>query len=81
MVKRVTFTTNEVAQLAGVSKKTILNWLKHGHIPEPLRNRDNNYREWTEHDTRNLLEFVAQYRKYEALRGPRKRQYAEEASQ
>jgi DNA-binding transcriptional MerR regulator len=80
MMKRITFTTHEVAELAGISKKTILNWLKHGHIPEPLRNRENNYREWTEHDLRTLLEFIAAYRKYETLRGPRRKPNTQEAS-
>jgi len=72
-MKRVIFRTAEVAALVDVSKKTILNWLKRGHIPEPLRNGTNNYREWTEHDVGNLLEFANRYRKYESLRGSRKR--------
>ncbi|MHA2643030.1 MAG: MerR family DNA-binding transcriptional regulator [bacterium JZ-2024 1] len=70
-MKRVTFTTKEVAELIGLSKKTLLNWLKRGYIPEPLRN-ERNYREWTEHDVRHLLRFVNNYHKYETLRGRRK---------
>lgn len=69
--KKVTLTTGEVAELVGVSKKTILNWLKRGHIPEPSRNHAN-YREWTEHDVGHLLRFIREYRKYESLRGKRR---------
>ncbi|MCX7753579.1 MAG: MerR family DNA-binding transcriptional regulator [Blastocatellia bacterium] len=71
-MKRVTLKTGEVAELIGVTKRTLLNWLKRGYIPEPARGT-NNYREWTEHDVRRLLQFVNKHRKYELLRGPRQK--------
>jgi len=45
-----TFSTQEVAKILGVTKKTLLNWLKAGKIPEPERNYENNYRVWTAED-------------------------------
>ncbi len=47
---RFTYTTQEVANIVGVTKKTLLNWLKAEKIPEPERNEDNNYRIWTVED-------------------------------
>ncbi|GIW60641.1 MAG: hypothetical protein KatS3mg087_1707 [Patescibacteria group bacterium] len=44
------YKTQEVADILGISKKTLLNWLKSGKIPEPKRNSKNNYREWTVDD-------------------------------
>ena len=45
-----TFTTQEVANILKVTKKTLLNWLREGKIPEPLRNTSNNYRVWIAED-------------------------------
>ncbi|MGQ0794520.1 MAG: MerR family transcriptional regulator [Deltaproteobacteria bacterium] len=47
---KLLYKTQEVANIVGVSKKTIFNWLEAGKIPEPRRNEKNNYREWTVHD-------------------------------
>ncbi len=47
---RFTYSTQEAAEIIGVSKKTLLNWLKEKKIPEPRRNEKNNYREWTAED-------------------------------
>ncbi len=47
---RFTYTTQEVANIVGVTKKTLLNWLKAKKIPEPERNENNNYRIWTAED-------------------------------
>jgi MerR HTH family regulatory protein len=44
------YMTSEIASQFGVSKKTILNWLKTGKIPEPARNPVTNYRIWTDTD-------------------------------
>ncbi len=44
------FTTQEVANILKVTKKTLLNWLREGKIPEPQRNNSNNYRVWTAED-------------------------------
>ena len=46
-MSKFTYTTREVADIIGVSKKRLLNWLQTGKVPEPMRNEKNNYREWT----------------------------------
>jgi excisionase family DNA binding protein len=53
------FTTQEVADLAGVTKRCILNWLRDGKIPEPDRDR-NQYRIWTQKDVSIVLAYTAQ---------------------
>jgi len=45
-----TFTTQEVANILKVTKKTLLNWLREGKIPEPYRDTSNNYRVWIAED-------------------------------
>jgi DNA-binding transcriptional MerR regulator len=48
--KRVTsqhLTSEQVASILGVTKRTLKNWLRAGRIPEPARNPNNNYRQWT----------------------------------
>jgi len=39
-------TSEQVASILGVSKRTLKNWLRAGKIPEPERNPANNYRLW-----------------------------------
>jgi DNA-binding transcriptional MerR regulator len=39
--------TGDVAEILGVTKKTLKNWLKARLIPEPERNPVNLYRLWT----------------------------------
>ena len=46
-MRKFTYTTQEVANIVGVTKKTLLNWLKLKKIPEPRRDQKNNYRVWT----------------------------------
>ncbi len=51
-------TSTEVADLLGVTKRTLFNWLKAGKIPQPQR-RPNGYFQWTLEDVqllRSLLE-------------------------
>ena len=43
-------TTAQVAEVLGVSKKTVKNWLRAEWIPEPQRNPLNRYRQWTLQD-------------------------------
>jgi predicted DNA-binding transcriptional regulator AlpA len=53
-------TSTEVADLIGVTKRTLFNWLKSGKIPQPLR-RPNGYFQWTLEDVqllRSLLEEI-----------------------
>ncbi len=47
-------TTEQVAKILGVSKKTLKTWLQNGKIPEPDRNPSNNYRIWTLTDVEAL---------------------------
>jgi DNA-binding transcriptional MerR regulator len=42
--------TGQVAEILGITKKTLKNWLKANLIPEPLRNPINRYRRWTLQD-------------------------------
>ena len=53
------FTTQEVADLIGVTKRCLLNWLRDGKIPEPERDR-NQYRIWTQSDLSVALAFKQQ---------------------
>jgi excisionase family DNA binding protein len=55
-MRRYTYTTQEVADLLKVHKKTILYWLKIGKITEPIRG-SNNHRLWTKEDVSQLLRF------------------------
>jgi excisionase family DNA binding protein len=40
-------TSDQVASILGITKRTLKNWLRSGRIPEPRRNPRNNYRIWT----------------------------------
>ena len=46
--------TAEVADLIGITKQTILNWIRSGRIVEPERNPVNNYRLWREQDVARI---------------------------
>lgn len=46
--------TAEVAALIGITKQTILNWIRSGRIDEPQRNPVNNYRMWSENDVARI---------------------------
>jgi DNA-binding transcriptional MerR regulator len=52
------FKTAEVAELIGVTKQTVLNWLKQGLITEPERNPATGYRLWTEKDIERVRRFL-----------------------
>lgn len=64
---RLTYTTHEVADLVGISKRTLLNWLYQEKILEPRRDPRNNYRIWSDHDLRLALEYRIRLTKYQAL--------------
>ncbi len=42
--------TGQVAEILGITKRTLKNWLKSELIPEPERNPINRYRRWTLQD-------------------------------
>lgn len=56
--EKYTLNTAEVASLIGITKQTILNWIRAGRIPEPERNPVNDYRIWTEHDVAQIREML-----------------------
>jgi DNA-binding transcriptional MerR regulator len=51
-------TTDQVAKILGITKKTLKNWLKAGKIPEPPRNQINNYRIWTLADVEAIRNII-----------------------
>jgi len=46
--------TGHVAEILGVTKRTLKNWLKAKWIPEPERNPANRYRRWTLNDVEEI---------------------------
>jgi DNA-binding transcriptional MerR regulator len=52
------FKSAEVAELIGVTKQTLLNWLRRGLITEPERNPATGYRLWTEKDIERIRRFL-----------------------
>jgi len=52
------FKTAEVAELIGVTKQTLLNWLRQGLSTEPERNPATGYRLWTEKDIERIRRFL-----------------------
>jgi len=53
MKAKKTYSTQEIADLAKVSKSTILNWIKEGKVPEPTRN-DKGWRVFSEADLKKI---------------------------
>ena len=52
------FKSAEVAELIGITKQTLLNWLRQGLITEPERNPATGYRLWTEKDIERVRRFL-----------------------
>jgi DNA-binding transcriptional MerR regulator len=50
--------TGQVAEILGITKKTLKNWLKASLIPEPQRNPMNRYRRWTLQDVESVRRIV-----------------------
>jgi DNA-binding transcriptional MerR regulator len=48
------YTVQEVADLLGLYRGTVINYEKRGIFPEPRRNPINDYREYTEEDVQHL---------------------------
>ena len=46
--------TGQVAEILGITKKTLKNWLKAEFVPEPVRNPVNRYRRWTLQDIESI---------------------------
>jgi len=68
MVHDRRYSTREVAEKAGVSKETILRWLRGGKVPEPDRDR-NGWRIFTDEDLKEILRY-----KNRVVPGPKKSQ-------
>ena len=51
--------TGQVAEILGITKKTLKNWLKTELIPEPHRNPMNRYRRWTLQDIEVIRRIVS----------------------
>ena len=56
----IRYTTNEVAERAGISRDTLLRWLKGGKIPEPGRDR-NGWRAFTKTETNAVIKYAQKY--------------------
>jgi DNA-binding transcriptional MerR regulator len=52
--------TGQVAEILGITKKTLKNWLKAELIPEPYRNPMNRYRRWTLQDVEGIRRIVSE---------------------
>ena len=50
----VYLSTGQVAEILGITKRTLKNWLKAKWIPEPERNPANRYRRWTLQDVETV---------------------------
>ena len=48
----------EVAEIIGVTKQTLLNWLRRGLVLEPERTAVGGYRRWTEQDVEAIRRFI-----------------------
>jgi site-specific DNA-methyltransferase (cytosine-N4-specific) len=53
------YSTRQVADKVGVSKETILSWLRAGKIPEPDRDR-NGWRIFSDKEIKEILRFKNQ---------------------
>jgi DNA-binding transcriptional MerR regulator len=52
--------TGQVAEILGVTKRTLKNWLKAKWIPEPERNPANQYRRWTLQDVEAIRRILSE---------------------
>ena len=52
--------TGQVAEILGITKKTLKNWLKAKRIPEPERNPANRYRKWTLQDVESIRRILSE---------------------
>jgi DNA-binding transcriptional MerR regulator len=55
--------TGQVAEILGITKKTLKNWLKSELIFEPERNPSNRYRRWTLQDVEGVRRILRERNK------------------
>ena len=52
--------SQEVADVLGITKRTLMNWLRTQKIPEPERNQANQYRRWSTQDVERIRQIIAE---------------------
>ena len=52
--------SQEVADVLGITKRTLMNWLRSQRIEEPERNQANQYRRWTPQDVERIRQSIAE---------------------
>jgi len=52
--------SQEVADVLGITKRTLMNWLRTKRIQEPERNQANRYRRWTTQDVERIRQAIAE---------------------
>jgi DNA-binding transcriptional MerR regulator len=52
--------SQEVADVLGITKRTLMNWLRTQRIQEPERNQANRYRRWTTQDVERIRQTIAE---------------------
>ena len=52
--------SQEVADVLGITKRTLMNWLRTQKIQEPERNQANRYRRWTPQDVERIRQTIAE---------------------
>jgi len=59
-LEQETYSTQQVADLLGVHKNTLLNWIRSRKVSDAERDWKG-YRVWTGQDVKRLLEFKSKY--------------------
>jgi site-specific DNA-methyltransferase (cytosine-N4-specific) len=59
-LKQETYSTQQVADLVGVHKNTLLNWIRNRKVSDAERDWKG-YRVWTGQDVKRLLDFKSKY--------------------
>jgi excisionase family DNA binding protein len=59
MEEKKFYSTNEAAAKAGISRDTLLRWLKTGKVPEPDRDR-NKWRIFSEREVEGIIKYANQ---------------------
>lgn len=54
MASKATYSTEEAAKAAGISKSTLLRWIKRGLVPDATRRDRNNWRVFTQDEIASI---------------------------
>ena len=63
MPVRATYSTEEAARAAGISKSTLLRWIKSGAVPEATRRDRNGWRVFTDKDVTTIKKVASNEQK------------------